>query len=674
MPVTVMEKLTALCLQSDISHLLTALAAHASVEILPACVLDDDTGLLPMLTAGSAEAAEAAARIDKLLPVFIARAPHHSRRMRTKIPVDTQEFLRSGAYERALKTANEAERLLAHIAELTERKTAEQDEMGALLPYLSHAFALDDPGTKATAFLLGRLPAEVTPATLDEAATATGFVFEILSADKNGVYVAVIAHRAMQDEVSATLTALGFTSAKWRNSTGRASVLFDAASARAKALDDDIIRANAQLDSLADNLTDIKILSDILHTEARLAAYREKMQALGSCAILSAWCPTHERERVAALLDTLDVAYRFEQAAEEEKAPVLADTPPVQGKLGPILNTYTYPSVFGLRTALPLQLLLFLFFGLLFADVGYGILTALVFFPVARFLAIEVRSKNAFYTLAYHGLGAIPFGVLTGNYFGDWLTHLPGKPTLVPFPALAAHVNALRALLCRPRTFLALALSVSALVLLLDFADRLIHLCRAGKPIDAALTLLPELLVLSGIGLLPFFPLIGLGVAAIGLAAVVLITTYKTKGFKNRMTLCGGALLALLIRLFELLGAARVALVGFALLPVTRLIALLPLERGEALVWYLGLLLVFLISHLLGVALNRATALARRARLTYIAHHAVHYPAREALFQPMRLPQRYTAALPAYDTDTAGDTQTPPDANDAPVAYTTQKL
>lgn len=676
MPVTTMEKLTALCLQSDAERLLRTLAEASVVEILTANETDENDTLLPLLSADSAAAMAAADRIDRLLPVFASRAPRHTRHTRTKIPVDVQEFSRSGTRERAMKTADEAERLLTHIAELTAKMENEQAEMAALLPYVSHAFALDDPGTRTTTFLLGALPAEAAGAALDAAAAETGFVFEILSTDKSSAYVAVIAHRAMQEDVLAALTALGFTPAVWRSNAGRAGTLFDAASARASALNEDIARANAQLDSLSDNLTDLKILSDILHTEARLAAYREKMQQLGGCAVLSGWCPAHEHDRVAALLDTFDAAYSFTPPAEGEKTPVLAETPPARGVLAPVLNAYTYPTLCGRNTVWPLQILFFLFFGLLFADVGYGVLTALIFFPIAIFLAMEEQSMRAFFTLGCIGLGAIPFGILTGNIFGPALFLPKGAATLAPFPTLALHLNRLRALLVRPRVFLAVALSLAAVILLADLADRLIRLCRAGKSLDALLVLLPELFLFGGIGILPFFPRIGLGVTALALFATAIITAYTAKGFKNQLILFGGVLLARLIRLLELLRAARIALVGSALLPVTRLIALLPLARGEVIIWYLGLLLTFLIAHLLNVALNAAVVLARRARLAYTARYAAHYPARDVLFSPMELTRRYTAALPAYEETESTpltDGETPTEA-DEPVAYTTQKL
>ena len=115
MPVTHMEKLTVIALQSDIDTLLTELAALRAVEILQGSALDEDGCLLPPLSVDSATAAAAAARIDRLLPVFIARSPRHARVRRTPLPIDAAEFTRTGAKERALKTADEAERLLAYI-------------------------------------------------------------------------------------------------------------------------------------------------------------------------------------------------------------------------------------------------------------------------------------------------------------------------------------------------------------------------------------------------------------------------------------------------------------------------------------------------------------------------------------------------------------------------------
>ncbi|MBQ3064221.1 MAG: hypothetical protein IJC99_05415 [Clostridia bacterium] len=671
MPVTHMEKLTVIALQSDIDTLLTELAALRAVEILQGSALDEDGCLLPPLSVDSATAAAAAARIDRLLPVFIARSPRHARVRRTPLPIDAAEFTRTGAKERALKTADEAERLLAYIEETTKARLAEEEEMAALLPYLSHTFPLDDAGTKTTTFLLGCLPAGTATEDIEKAANAAGFVFEILSADKNGVYLATVLHRAMREAVETALSELGFTPAKWRDTRGRATALFDAASAHAAALDEEIARANAQLDTLAENLADLKILSDILRVEAKLAAYREKAQELDSCAVLTAWCPAHERVRLTALLDELDVAYSFAPPTDGEKVPVLAETPPTAGKLAPLLDTYTHPHIAGRSTALPLLLLYLLSFGFLFADVGYGLLTALLFFPIARFLAVEKRSKHAFYTLGACGLAAIPFGILQGNYFGAWLAQAIGVPSLVPFAALSAWLTDVRALFCTPRGFLPVAFTPAALVLLITLTLRVISVARGGKPLDAIIAILPELFTLTGLGLLPFFPFIGLGITAAGLLITALLACKGQPGTGNKLTLYGGALLNLLVALAEGLQAARIALIGVALLPIARLISLLPLAHGEVLIWYFGMLLVFLAAHLLGVLLNLLVTLARRARLAYMARHETHYPGRDCLFAPMHLPRKYTMAIPTYLPADAAEGEA--EDTDIPPTFTTEK-
>ena len=305
MSVTGMKKLTAIVLQADAPELLTALSALHATEILPSTLLDAQGEPLSALTASAADARAEAARIDELVPIFAARLPRRTRSRRTPIPTDTAEFIRSGTMERTVKIAGEATRLLAYIKETTDKKAAEQAEMAALLPYLSHPFSLDDEGTRSTTILLGSLPVGTTVEALNKAAVAVGFVFDVLSTDKSGVYIAAMCHHAMQDEVTKALEELGFQRAAWRNTNGRATTLFDAAGARAAALDSELSRANAQLDSLAQNLTDVKILRDVLHAKAELAAYQEKMQSLGSCAVLSCWCPTHECARVTALLDEL---------------------------------------------------------------------------------------------------------------------------------------------------------------------------------------------------------------------------------------------------------------------------------------------------------------------------------------------------------------------------------
>ena len=72
----------------------------------------------------------------------------------------------------------------------------------------------------------------------------------------------------------------------------------------------------------------------------------------------------------------------------------------------------------------------------------------------------------------------------------------------------------------------------------------------------------------------------------------------------------------------------------------------MPLERGESLVWYFGMLLVFLLAHLLSLALDRAAVAAHRLSLRYMAHFGSYYAGHDNLLSPMRITRRYTAELP----------------------------
>ena len=640
-----MDKLTVIALQSEMPDLIADLADLSVTEIRQADTADEAGNPLPPLSASSKEAAEAAARIDRLLPIFQAHTPRHVRRRRTPLPVDTAEFIRSGAEERARKAADEAERLL-ELTEATKARLAEEEaEMAALLPYLSHTLPLDDAGTKAAEVLLGSLPADTEEEALSAVAVTEGFVYEVLCKDKNGIFLSLVFHRAMRERISEVLTGLGFTPAVFRNANGRATAIFDEAGARADKLKRELARAEAQLDSLADNLTDLQILSDLLHTDAQLAAYAEKLQALGKCAVLSAWCPSHERARVSALLDKYDAAYDLSSAGENEKCPVLLTEPPTDTVLSPVLDTYSHPTVGKHRAALPLLCLYLLFFGLLFADVGYGVLTALLFFGAARFLATEERTVRAFLMLGCCGLFCIPWGLLTGNYFGPWLASLLHKESLALSPALTSGITLLRAWLITPRGFLSLAFLPMLATLLVNLTLRTVTLLRAGKQLDCALSVLPELLLLTGLALTVHFPLPGICLMGAGLLVCLLAGILSGENARGRLTACGGELLSLLVRTAEALQAARIALLGLSYLPVAYLISLLPLERGEVLVRYSGLLLVFLLSHLLGLALNRLTVILRRVRLTYMAHRPDHYGNHDVPLVPMRLARKYTVAI-----------------------------
>ncbi|MBR3862683.1 MAG: hypothetical protein IKM42_03385, partial [Clostridia bacterium] len=297
MSVSKMEKLTVILPHDEVDAVLRRLMRLGTVSLsreeageLTAAGLDPGA---------AAKAAAQAARIDAVLPLLTKRSHRKKPLFSIPVPFDPTEFKQSGDEEKAWKTVAEVEKVTEGLTALKGKLAEEDALMQSLIPYLDFKFSLDDKGTKTAALLLGSLPAGIKEERIEALGNEIGFVFEVLSSDSRGVYLAVITHRQTEQDTLRALSALGFLKASIPKTNGHATAIFDAAQSRANKIKSDIERLDARLDVLAENLTEVEILSDLAHTALLTEQNKEALLSTKKCAVLTGWCPTRERERVS---------------------------------------------------------------------------------------------------------------------------------------------------------------------------------------------------------------------------------------------------------------------------------------------------------------------------------------------------------------------------------------
>lgn len=659
MSVNKMKKLTVIAPAADADLLLRRLMHLGCIELI--CDTPDgcDPASFTALPSHVEEATERAAHIDRVLPVLQARRP---RKRGARPMIEPSGFLQSEEAARAQKTVTETEKLLDAIEKTKEALRKEQALMHSLVPYLDFPYPLDGTGTKTTVFLLGRLPRETEETTLRRLCEEVGLVAEILTTDTTARHIAAITHRSTEADARAALAVIGFEEAAFTCTSGRAVKIFDAAQKRAEQCKAELARFDARLNVLAENLCDVQILADIAHVNAKTAAYAEKLPGVGSCVVLTAWCPAYEAARVSKFLSRITVAFELCDPAPEEKPPCPVNDAPYSGPLCALFAAYRTPW-FGKLHAAPLLTVLYaLLFGLFFADVGIGLVSLVLFGAALLLLPSEHMLRRALPMLACCSIACLAFGALCGNYFGNTLSEMLAKDgapvALVPQPTWKAALLKLLSLLRAPRIFLAVSLAPAALYLLTALTLRTVQLCREKRALEALLVVTPHLMFAVGLGLLWLSPMIGAAVSGAALLFLVTVGLAVGNTAHSRLIAIGGRLLDLLLDLAHALTAARPLMLGALALPCLALIDRAPTATGKTLLLTVGMLSVFAPSHALQMAVNHLPALAKRAKLAFTARFADHYPHRETLHRPLKHTYRYITdvSISAQDAEIA----TPP--------------
>ena len=233
---------------------------------------------------------------------------------------------------------------------------------------------------------------------------------------------------------------------------------------------------------------------DIRREEGRI-----KLRDTEQTFLLQGWVPAERWEKVQAALERYPCAYELEDPAEEEYPQV-----PVQLKnnwftrpLSMVTEMYSLPA-YGTLDPNPLMAPFFiLFYGIMLADMGYGLLMILG----SVFVLKKVRPRggmwNFFALLGLCGVSTFVMGAITGGFFGDFLTQLTtvmGMETPIVLPALFTPLNDTMMILVG-------AMCLGFVQILTGMAISVVQKIRAGKFMDALWEEITWWVVFAGIAL-----------------------------------------------------------------------------------------------------------------------------------------------------------------------------
>ena len=647
-----MERLTAVVPSTDADALLGRLMRLGVVSLSREAPSD---GHVTRPTSRASEAAAEAAKIAAVLPMLTKRSRRKKSLFAPTVLFDPEEFARTGEKARAEKTVAEATRILAQIEELKSRLTAEKTLMQSLVPYLDHKLSLDDAGTKTATLLLGSLPAGIKAERITALGDEVGFVAEVLSSDSRGVYISVVTHRKTEQETARALASLGFVRAAHTQATGQATALFDAAQKRAEGLEGDLERLDAQLDVLAENLTEVEILYDLANTKHITEQHKESLIATGTCTVLTGWVPSRERERVARALERTGAAYDFSPPKEGDDVPVLLKNNGYARNFEWVLGMYSYPKYGKFDPTFVMSIFYFLIFGLMFADVGYGLALMVACFGGVKWLKPREGMKRFLLMFGYCGISCLIFGVVFGSYFGNFplafmenvLKLSPEQmPNLALIPSAEANVAILFDPIQNPMGFLIVSLAMGAVHIIAATAVKAYLLCREGKPLSALFDVGSYWMLFGGIGTVFFKKDVGLWLIIGGIAMILLTQGRAKKGVFGKIVGGFGGLYALIGYASDLLSYSRVLALGLAAGVIAQVVNLLATMKGASIVGFLMMIIIFIIGHLLNLVINVLGTFVHTSRLQYIEFFGRFYEDGGTPFKPMTISERYSTELP----------------------------
>ena len=338
---------------------------------------------------------------------------------------------------------------------------------------------------------------------------------------------------------------------------------------------------------------ELKLAADRVSVQISLAEAGDKLYGTDSAVIMEGWYPEEREAELNEVFERFGCAWEALVPEEDEypNVPVKLKNNKITNALNMVTNMYSLPA-YGSLDPNPLMAPFFiLFYGIMMADMGYGLLMFLAGFLISKKYAPKGTAGNLFGLMTLCGISTFIMGALTGGFFGDFLTQVVKLTTGGDFtlPALFTPLDDTLMILIG-------AMALGMVQIITGMAISFVRKLKNGQVMDAVWEELTWWVVFAGIGLMAA----GMTsvVLYVGLAMVVLGPVLTNKGF-GKITGIFGSLYNHITGYFgDILSYSRLMalmLAGSVIAQVFNTLGAIP-----------GNIIVFLIISLAGNALNFA--------------------------------------------------------------------
>ena len=375
-------------------------------------------------------------QLQSAIDILRRTAPPQKTGLLTPRPrISEREYLDEAALARELETAQRINQLAADINRLTARETQLRSEQAALGPWRSLDVPLELTETRWCDITTGTLPPfavwEEIQGTLSQQVPESEAY--LLYADRQQQGILLLTHKAVTAQALELLRSFGFSGGqlKGRHGTPEENLTALADALRQTAAEKE--EARQALAALGDQLPDLQLGCDRLRSRLMREENRKRLLTDGCIVAFDGWIPAAKLPKLAAWLDTLDCAYDASDPTAEEipDVPVALHGNVLTRSMNCITEQYSMPAYDGVDPNPIMAPFFIFFFGMMMADMGYGLIMILAAVVAMKKMHPRKGSLSFCQLLLYSGISTFIMGILTDGFFGYALAQIGkilGKP------------------------------------------------------------------------------------------------------------------------------------------------------------------------------------------------------------------------------------------------------
>lgn len=520
-------------------------------------------------------------------------APEKKGMFRKRQGVSRAAFFSAESEENARTAAETINKDTRRLGEIESERTKNEALRATLAPWLT----VDAPlggADGALAVFFGTAGLNVTDDALKALADSLDglLTWQQASSDRSLRYLLVMCHGSVKERALSALRDLGFSTVSFRGMTGTAKENDKALAENLAALEKERQEIEQRIAGLGGKREALLEASDRAAIALRREEAKSRLVGTDKVFLLEGWLPADRCAALEKAIEPFTCAIETREPTEDEypQVPVQLKNNKLTRPLNMVTEMYSLPA-YGTLDPNPLMAPFFiLFYGIMMADMGYGLLMMIASVIISKKYRPKGTSGELFSLLGLCGISTFIMGALTGGFFGDFLTQLvaivsPG--TVFALPKLFDPLDDLTMILIG-------SMALGMVQIVTGMAISLIEKCKRKKFLDAFFEEITWWIVFIGIALLALGK--GAAVLYVGCALVLLGPIVQGKGW-GKLTGVFGSLYNHVTGYFgDILSYTRLMalmLAGSVIAQVFNMLAAMP-----------GNVIAFIIISMLGNAMN----------------------------------------------------------------------
>ena len=506
----------------------------------------------------------------------------------------------------------------------------------SLLPWQTVDIPLEMEGTAAVAVRFGVCPSGTDFNSLKSrlAEAVPESELYLSSSDREQHYMVLLVYRSREEDAVNELRINGWSVASLGGFKGTVEENIRSAEKNAREYAE---KRQQLIENIADYAvyrSNLKLTYERLYQDTLREKTAGRLLATEKSFRLEGWVTVPSLDRVEKLLSQFDCAYELTDPQEGDDVPVKLKSNRLTEPLNMVTEMYSLPAYDGVDPN-PLIFPFFtMFFGLMYADIGYGIVLTVLSLVITKKFKPRGTIGQMMRLGTLCGITTIFWGVLFGSFFGDAI------PVLCDLLKIEqVQLWSLIDPLEEPMVMLVASLVLGAVHLVCGMAINAVLLIRDGKALDALFDVGSWWLLFAGIAVGAMG--ITWWVCIAGVAALIL-----TQG-REKPTLAGkliggiASLYDITSYLGDILSYTRLMALLLASSVIASVVNVLGSLSGSIIVF----IVVFLIGHAFNMGINIIGTYVHAARLQYLEFFGKFYKDGGRAFAPLTYKTKYTEII-----------------------------